>query len=62
MNILQHVSLWHSGTTFGYILKSDEKGDIIIEMEEIFKKIIKSYYKSLYPIKLENLDEMDGFL
>ena len=26
------------------------------------KKIIKSYYKSLYSTKLENLDEMDNFL
>jgi hypothetical protein len=30
-------------------------------MEEI-QKIIRSYYKSLYSSKLENLDEMDGFL
>ena len=30
-------------------------------MEEI-QKIIRSYYKSLYSTKLENLDEMDGFL
>jgi hypothetical protein len=29
---------------------------------EIEKKIIRSYYKSLYPTKLENLDEMDNFL
>jgi hypothetical protein len=27
-----------------------------------FKKIIRSYYKSLYSTKLENLDEIDGFL
>jgi hypothetical protein len=27
-----------------------------------FKKIIRSYYKSLYSTKLENLDERDGFL
>jgi hypothetical protein len=26
-----------------------------------FKKKIRSYYKSLYSTKLENLDEMDGF-
>ena len=26
------------------------------------KKIIGSYYKSLYSTKLENLDEMDNFL
>ena len=31
-------------------------------MEEIQKKIIRSYYKSLYSRKLENLDEMDVFL
>ena len=30
-------------------------------MEEI-EQIIRSYYKSLYSTKLENLDEMDGFL
>jgi hypothetical protein len=29
---------------------------------EIKKKIIRSYYKSLYSTKLENLDEMDNFL
>ena len=28
----------------------------------IFKKIIRSYYKSLYPTNLENLDTMDTFL
>jgi len=39
----------------------NEKGDITTEMEEI-QKIIRSYYKSLYSTKLENLDEMDGFL
>jgi hypothetical protein len=27
-----------------------------------FKKTIRSYYKSLYSTKLENLDEMVGFL
>jgi hypothetical protein len=26
------------------------------------KKIIRTYYKSLYSTKLENLDEMDNFL
>jgi hypothetical protein len=30
-------------------------------MNEI-QKIIRSSYKSLYSTKLENLDEMDGFL
>jgi hypothetical protein len=31
-------------------------------MEEIKKKKKRSYYKSPYSTKLENLDEMDGFL
>jgi hypothetical protein len=39
----------------------NEKGDITRETEEI-KKIIRSYYKSLYSTKLENLNEMDNFL
>jgi hypothetical protein len=40
---------------------SNEKGDIIIEPEEI-QNIIRSYYKRIYSTKLENLDEMDNFL
>ena len=36
---------------------NNEKVDIT-EMEEI-QKIIRSYYKSIYSTKLENLDEMD---
>jgi hypothetical protein len=40
----------------------NEKGDITIESEEIQKKIIRSYYKSLYSTKLDNLDEMVNFL
>jgi hypothetical protein len=40
--------------------------DIRTESEEIppppEKKIIRSYYKSLYSTKLENLDEMNNFL
>jgi hypothetical protein len=39
----------------------NETGDITTESEEI-QKIIRSYYKSLYSTKLENLDEMDNFL
>jgi hypothetical protein len=39
----------------------NEKGDIPTELEEI-QDIIRSYYKSLYSTKLENLDEMDNFL
>jgi hypothetical protein len=31
-----------------------------METEEI-QKIIRSYYKSLYSTKMENLDEMDNF-
>ena len=38
----------------------NEKGDITTETGEI-KKIISSYYKSLYSTKLENLDEMNNF-
>jgi hypothetical protein len=39
----------------------NEKGDITTETMEI-QKIIRSYYKSLYSKKLENLDKMDNFL
>ena len=39
----------------------NEKGDITTEPEEI-QNIIRSYYKKLYSLKLENLDEMDNFL
>ena len=37
------------------------QGDIKTETEEM-QKIIRSYYKSLYWIQLENLDEMNNFL
>jgi hypothetical protein len=39
----------------------NEKGDITTETEEI-QKVIRSYYKSLYSTKLENVDEIDNFL
>jgi len=39
----------------------NENGDITTESEEI-QNIIRSYYKSLYSTKLENLEEMDKFL
>jgi hypothetical protein len=39
----------------------NEKEDIRTELEEI-QSIIRSYYKTLYSTKLENLDEMDNFL
>jgi hypothetical protein len=39
----------------------NEKGDITTEHEEI-QNIIRSYYKSLYSTKQENLNEMDKFL
>ena len=39
----------------------NEKGDKTTETEEI-QKIIRTYYKSLYSTKLENLDEMNNFL
>jgi hypothetical protein len=38
-----------------------EKGDITTESEEI-RKLMRSYYKSPYSTKLENLDEMDNFI
>jgi hypothetical protein len=39
----------------------NEKGDRTIETEDIKKKKnIRFYYKRLYSIKLENLDEMDN--
>jgi hypothetical protein len=39
----------------------NEKGDITTDPEEI-QNTIRSFYKRLYPTKLENLDEMDKFL
>jgi hypothetical protein len=39
----------------------NKKGDITTESEEI-QNIIRSYYKRLYLIKLENLDEIDYLL
>jgi hypothetical protein len=39
----------------------NEKEDITTEINRKFKKLVRSYYKSLYSTKLENLDEMDGF-
>jgi hypothetical protein len=39
----------------------NEKGDITTDHEEI-QNTIRSFYKSLYSTKLENLDEMDKFL
>ena len=38
----------------------NEKGDITTDNEEI-QRIIRSYYKSLYATKLENVKEMDIF-
>ena len=41
----------------------NEKGNITTETEEIKKKkIIRSYYKSLYSTKLGYLDKMNSFL
>jgi len=39
----------------------NEKGHITRESEEI-KKITRSYYKSLYSTKFENLEDTDNFL
>jgi hypothetical protein len=57
---LAKLSKWPRGSIQINKIRN-EKGDITREMEEI-QKIIKSYYKSLYSRKLENLDEMDVFL
>jgi hypothetical protein len=41
----------------------NEKGYLTTEWRKLKKKkSIRFYYKSLHSIKLENLDEMDGFL
>ena len=39
----------------------NEKGDITTDTVEM-QRIIRSYYKSLYATKLENVQEMDWFL
>jgi hypothetical protein len=39
----------------------NEKGNITTDPEEI-QNTIRSFYKRLYPTKLENLDKMDRFL
>jgi hypothetical protein len=39
----------------------NERGDITTEIEKI-QKVLRSYYKSIYSTKLENLDEIDNFL
>ena len=41
--------------------KKERKRDITTETVKI-EKIIRSYYKSLYTTKLENLDEMENIL
>jgi hypothetical protein len=38
------------------------KEDRTTEMKKKIKKPLRSYYKSLYPLKLENIDELGGFL
>jgi hypothetical protein len=38
-----------------------KKGDMITDTEEI-QRIMRSYFKSLYSTKLENLNEMNDFL
>jgi len=41
----------------------NEKGDITTETEKVRKKeLIRFYYKNLYSMKLDNLDEMYDFL
>jgi hypothetical protein len=39
----------------------NRKGDITREIGGI-KKLTRTYYKTLYSLKLENIDEMDDFL
>jgi hypothetical protein len=39
----------------------NEKGGIATKSEEI-QNIIRSYYKSVYPTKLENMGTIDNFL
>jgi hypothetical protein len=39
----------------------NEKGDKTTETE-VIKKILRSYYKSIYSTKLKNLDHMYNFL
>ena len=38
-----------------------EKGDITVDTEEIFRKIIRSFNKNLYSTKPGNLVEIDNF-
>ena len=39
----------------------NEKGEVTTENAEI-PRILRSYYKQLYGNKMDNLEEMDGFL
>ena len=51
--------LWRENTQISKI--RNEKGDITTDIEKI-QRIIRSYYKSLYATKLENVKKMDLFL
>jgi hypothetical protein len=57
---LARITRWHRDSILINKIRN-EKGDITTETEEI-QKVIRSYYKSLYSTKLENMDEMDNFL
>ena len=39
----------------------NEKGEVTTDTAEI-QKIMRDYYKQLYPNKMDNLEEMDKFL
>ena len=53
------IKRWRENTQINKI--RNEKGNKTTDTEEI-QRIIRSYYKSLYATKLENVKEMDIFL
>jgi hypothetical protein len=48
--------------TLSKLTKSEMKRETQQHTWRKFRKVIRSYYKSLYSTKLEYLDELDGFL
>jgi hypothetical protein len=50
-----------SQETISKLAKSEMKRDLTTDIKEI-QRIINSYFKNLYSIKLENWKEMDNFL
>jgi hypothetical protein len=57
---LARLTRWHRDSMLINNIRN-EKGDITTDPEEI-QNTVRSFYKRLYSIKLENLDEMDTFL